>query len=1081
MQEIKKLINILDKSTRRALIKDQLCSIPIKYYLQKTKNIIYEYRHIKNTLYSFNNTNEIIFKNPNIRNNIHDYILNIDKNICKDIIFFDNDNLFVPLSKIKTIISDRRIYFYTEENIELKIAYICQTNIDYKENLTKYTNEYPLFIYEGKIYNEYIKNSIGINFNLYTEYGYLNNNFIISNIEKDYNIFKENIFLLKDNILQDNIDYDESICNIFSIKSDIELSNINYFILYSKEEKSIDNIVRYTKYLNIVKDILNNVNLPNYIDYISDDFNFEYDILDENNIERVIKDILEYTHKNLDILFSENNDYITKEFKGSYVLSKLQNNIFTIPRLRNKYNSNLNTYVIVYHNGELLKSYDNIKYIGNNILIPINETSIKNDDILEVVYYRDVMNNEFTTNIPINGEFNYSYLASIPSDVNFFSHLLDNNHLFKIEENENRKYILPYRYSISNNSSNIVNILFDDRFYHDKDIIAASKRQFRHTKYTIPKDNKSTLKIKYYNIEKYIQNNGLIINSNQLDDICTIDTDGVDIGGEFILENKSLSFSNKQNDIYIHNIPTNIDINSYSFKIYSYVFLDEYGEYEFNLLSRGSAKIKIDDTDYCVDISGQNTNYNIDDSTNKVKVYLNKGFHKLEIITYKTPGYDIGVSLYIKEPRGVSYTPISIDKIYNTEPTLNILKLENSIFKYCRNTGQYICFYNGRRLTSEEIILKFMGYDQVYDSNYMIINRQIEEESTIDIFYVPDPVREVYNQFILKENGYIDIEDKFKLYHTFTPEFCAVFVNGKKIPSSKMTNVNATKIRIDTDIETIYNVTVIKTNVYDNLLGDLFLSYDDLWTTATNMMTDKQLDEMLGSMNNISMVEDDNCLLLYDYNIIKWNIVNNFWIKRFNMINANSLFVYNDDETVLYKQKNNIRKYVSDNNIYNKSDNIKVDKYEENGYEIYEFTNTTDEEGYIEISIFENVVIDYPQSIGINILSGLDYKSQYQNRFFVRLYNLYNPLMYKDVQMSYLDIHNVQLSEIPKCYWLRLYYNNLPTNSDYDCIKVRIYFHHYDEYIRIYKSVLEESVCCTEGIDIIPIDPNIKTGCELPY
>lgn len=1073
MQELRELINILDKSTRRALIQDQLSSIPIKYYLHKKDNILYEYRKIKNTLYSIND-NEVIFKNPNIRKNINDYILNIDKNLIKDILFFDIDNLFIPLSKIKVIISDRIVYFYTDDNIEIKFAYICQSNIYYSENLTNYDNKYNIFIYNGKIYDKYVNNSIGLNLNLYTEFGELTKDiFIVSNIEKEYNLFKENIFLLKDHILQENIEYDELQCNVFSVKSNIELDNIQYLIIYSKEEKSIDNIVRYTKHINIIKDILNNVNFPEYMNYIKPDFNF--DSLTGDNIEVVLKEIMEYTHRNLDILFRQNNDYISKEFKGYEVLSKLNNNIFMIPRLRNKYNSNLNTYVIVYHNGELIKSYDNIRYVGNNILIPINENSIKNDDIIEVVYYRDVMNNEFNISISKYGEFNYSYLASIPSDVNFFSHLLDHNHLFKIEENENRKYILPYRYIDNNVNDNTVNIIFDDRFYHDKDIVAVSKRQFKYMKYKIPRYNKYSLKISYFDISEYIKNEENIL----FDDLFDIDINGVELVDEPILNNKTLSFSNKPNEIYIHN--DNIGLDNYSFKIYSYIFFDEYGDYEFNLLSRGPSKLKIDDIEYCVDMSGQNNNSDINASNNRVKLYLTKGYHKIEVFTYKTIGYDIGVSLYVKEPDSLEFTNISLDKIYSEEPTLNIIKLENSMFKYCRNTGQYICFYNGRRLTSEEIILKFMGYDQVYESNYMIINRQIEEDSIIDIFYVPDPVREVYNQFILKESGYIEIEDKFKLYNTFSPEFCNIFVNGKKIPSSQITNINATKLRIDTDIKTIFNVAVLKTNVYDNLLSDLFLSYDDLWTSATSLMTDDELDKMLGSINKISMIENDNSLLLYDKNIIMWNIINNFWIKRFNMINANSLFVYNDDEDVLYKQKNNIRKYVADNSIYNKTDDIIVSTYEENGYDIYEFLHVGNNEGYIDISIFDNVVIDYKHSFGVNILSGLNHNSEHQNRFFVILYNLYNPLMHKEFQMSYLDIDNAKLEDIPKTYWLRLYYNNLPVNSDFDCVKLRVYFYHDDEYIRIYKSVLEESICCTEGIDIIPIDANVKTGCELPY
>ena len=1076
MDRIQWLINNLDKSTRSALINNQLNSIPKKYEFIEAENNIHDFKHEKGIFYKFKDMS--ILKEMNIKGNIYGVLSTIDNTLIKKMIVFDSEGKLVSNTRIKILMDERTCLFKSLDDITLSFCYIAQTKIEYKENLTS-DNKSDLYFKNGLLLDKFEQGSIGIKFNdLYIESGVTSQGFIVSKIEHGYTVFKENIFIFKDG-KHVNVEITENLSNVFRVE---DISTVyKYIILYSKQEKSIDNITRYTKYINIVKDILNNVNLPEYISTIQDSFDFRYnpELSAEENRDNILQYILNYSHQNLDRLFTAENGYISKEFTGKHVkLNTTSNNVWIVPRLRK--NQNVNTYVLVFHNGQLIDSYHNIKYIANSVVIPINKTLIKDTDTFEIIYFTDVMNSEYDVTLEEGAEFNYKGLASNMKDVLFFSHELDNNHLYKMEEHIEREYIIPYRYINSTDVS--ANVIFDNDFYHNKQVKAVSKRQFKVMRYQIPKEHKSQFNYKVYDVDFNTISKPLT--NTAFDSIFNTATTGVSLRKSGILDNTQLSIGDIINDIYKNPFPTFVPFSNYAMHIDGYIYLEYDSKYTINLISPSGCKIKIDDVEYCVNMNGQSIT-NINDSKNISEVYLTRGYHKIDLYFYKYKLEQSGISLSFKRSNEYSYIIPASNIIYKKEPSMKVLKLFNSIFRYCINKDQYILFANNRRMDYKEAIFKFCGLDKVYDANYLILNRAFEEETIIDIIYTPIPMKEVHTERILKnEKGFITI-DKYDLGHTLSPEYCSVFINGKKIPVSKLSNVNADTLRIDVNTNTRSNLSIIKHNMYQNVLSDLFLASHDAWTAATKMMNDSQLESLLGSKNYITNDEQDIMNLIYAEDTILWNIINNFWIKRFGLIDAEKLFVYNDEEKFLKSFKSNTPKVYS--NYISYGNYIDYINYRDNDdiHTIHEFTCNTESYDYtareIIVGDFKDLDITKPYSILLNTWAKCNYNSKFQDRFFVRIYNSKTGF-YTEYNMSYLEHHPASLSDIPKCYWVRIYLDNVKLSEEYDCISVVCKLYHKNERIRVANDVIaEQNICCTTGIEVLPIDAEVITGCELPY
>lgn len=150
----------------------------------------------------------------------------------------------------------------------------------------------------------------------------------------------------------------------------------------------------------------------------------------------------------------------------------------------------------------------------------------------------------------------------------------------------------------------------------------------------------------------------------------------------------------------------------------------------------------------------------------------------------------------------------------------------------------------------------------------------------------------------LDESGYIYL-NKDKLPAPFCKELYMVFVNGKKVPNDYIYNISSDCIRIKTDIQSTYDVSVM---MYRDIITDLV----DLMNTNTasidrlvNSIDENELNMLNGTFTTITDVEDKFVIDAQKISIIN-EIVRDFWMKP--EINAGVPFLY-DYDTDAFVQK----------------------------------------------------------------------------------------------------------------------------------------------------------------------------------
>lgn len=143
----------------------------------------------------------------------------------------------------------------------------------------------------------------------------------------------------------------------------------------------------------------------------------------------------------------------------------------------------------------------------------------------------------------------------------------------------------------------------------------------------------------------------------------------------------------------------------------------------------------------------------------------------------------------------------------------------------------------------------------------------------------------------IHESGYIYL-NKDKLPVPFCKELYMIFVNGKKIPNDQIYNISSDCVRITTDIQTTYNVSVM---MYRDIITDL-IGLMNTNTASIDQLVNSIDEEELNRLNNvfttITDVEDKFVVDAQKISIIN-EIVRDFWMRP--EINRGVPFLYDYD------------------------------------------------------------------------------------------------------------------------------------------------------------------------------------------
>lgn len=181
-----------------------------------------------------------------------------------------------------------------------------------------------------------------------------------------------------------------------------------------------------------------------------------------------------------------------------------------------------------------------------------------------------------------------------------------------------------------------------------------------------------------------------------------------------------------------------------------------------------------------------------------------------------------------------------------------------STFMYCHDYSKYMVFFNGRRLNTDQYRLCLpVRSGTPYSRFELFLSMYVNDGDRVDVIYTPSLLKDVILIPEIGEDGKITV-DKSNITYSLTKNLYMVWANGKKIPASKIKNIDSTHIQIIDDIDTLKYISVTKFIPDIDELTEVFQTSTALWDHIISQLTDDEIEQLLSySGISISDTEDD--------------------------------------------------------------------------------------------------------------------------------------------------------------------------------------------------------------------------------
>ena len=167
-------------------------------------------------------------------------------------------------------------------------------------------------------------------------------------------------------------------------------------------------------------------------------------------------------------------------------------------------------------------------------------------------------------------------------------------------------------------------------------------------------------------------------------------------------------------------------------------------------------------------------------------------------------------------------------------------------FMYCDNYHQYLVFLNGKRLSTEQYRMTLPVRDTTPFSRFEIyFTMPIEDGAKLDVIYVPSMIKDCIYIPEIPTTGDI-VVDKSLLGFDLSRDIYMVWVNGRKVPRSKLVDIDSTHMRIIADVGSTKSVCVTKFIPDIDAITPVFKENQALWDAVTSKLTLDQVYELLG-------------------------------------------------------------------------------------------------------------------------------------------------------------------------------------------------------------------------------------------
>ena len=167
-------------------------------------------------------------------------------------------------------------------------------------------------------------------------------------------------------------------------------------------------------------------------------------------------------------------------------------------------------------------------------------------------------------------------------------------------------------------------------------------------------------------------------------------------------------------------------------------------------------------------------------------------------------------------------------------------------FMYCNDYSKYLVFYNGRRLGSDHyrLTLPVRSGTPFYKFD-IYLTLPIQEGDRLDIIYVPSLMQDIVMIPEVPISGDI-VLDKSAINHGLSTDLFMVWINGKKIPKSHISDIDSMHLRIRTNEESTQTVCVTKYIPDIDVLSKVFKDNEALWDKIMAQLSNEEVYTLLG-------------------------------------------------------------------------------------------------------------------------------------------------------------------------------------------------------------------------------------------
>ena len=580
---------------------------------------------------------------------------------------------------------------------------------------------------------------------------------------------------------------------------------------------------------------------------------------------------------------------VTVDINDKYIYYnqiQLNQGVKQVASIDNKYKltkSNL----IFFKNGFLDTSVD-VELHGLNVYSANNNNFNGNKYISKQFYYTKSNTSLDNINNPINKENVISRLKrdEIPEYIlelaKSFDFSFDRNKTYEENINEALIYIMTYNTQLINEvykeSSNIHIRLYKGKeinsIKNEKGYVTMSRR-INHNSENYPIIFHNGSLYKYYHEIKYKNKNFTF----PVVDI--LDTDDIEIMFFKNIDNRKFPLYLASGDDNIEFIDSSIDLSHY--KLYSINPENQIFNIERSIRTQYEVPFTFDLID-----------------KNKYHIKLGNSYH-----------YDRNLTL--SSDRQFRY----MSKVAQ-EDLIDIML--SSDFYYCTDRNKYLIFINGRKIDNENFIITLPREDRPFDDISIYLNIPLLKGQRIDIFYVSEVLDEISIRPSVSNDGILVI-DRSKLSYDLDTELYMIFVNGRKINSNQLKEMNSNRLKIITDLKSIKNLCIIK-HVKDNdILKNLFEASKSVIDKSYDGINDYELRDLFYSTNSYQTTEADIKANKVSIDKILYHIIQDYYMRPY--INTGDIIDYDfiDFESTLDKDS-------EENSLFSTMDATKEDKLE---------------------------------------------------------------------------------------------------------------------------------------------------------